>query len=68
MTIRTPGFEPAAQYSQHSPTLRDVLESPQLPTAAPHKRRKEEMPYLRLFCSYTIAQVQCVILCHLEII
>ena len=31
------------------PTLRDVLESPQLPTAAPHKRRKEEMSYLHLF-------------------
>lgn len=68
MTIRTSGFEPAAQYSQRSPALRDVLKSPQLPTAAPHKMGKEEMPYLRLFCDYNISQVQCVILCHLEII
>lgn len=49
MTIRTPGFEPAAQYSQRSPALRDVLKSPQLPTAAQGEKEKISMSVLHLF-------------------
>lgn len=54
MTIRTPGFEPAAQYSQRSPALRDVLESPQLPTAAQGEKRKDIHVCSASFCDYTI--------------